>query len=508
VFKNDVTVEAVSSPHVEELEGARVRRNKSVTLMESHRAAVGEVELTSIFDRQRSAFLRQGPPSLAQRKADLRMLKEAILARRDQFSEAVNQDFGHRSHQETAYMDLMPVVEGIGYLRRNLATWMQPEVREVAPHFQPSSNQIMYQPLGVVGIISPWNHPVALALMPLATALAAGNRAMLKPSELTPATSALLAAMLADGFAEDQVAVITGDAEVAAAFSSLPFDRILFTGSTAVGRAVMRTASANLTPVTLELGGKSPAIVQRGSSLQRAAHNIAFGKLANAGQTCIAPDYVLVAAEDLNAFVAAFESEVAVLYYAIAINPDYATIINDRHYSRLRGLLDDARAKGAHIRQIGPSDDQRRTHPRTFLPVVVTGVTQDMALATEEIFGPILPVIPYRTLEEAIAFVNARPRPLALYFFGAASGPALAQVLERTTSGNVTVNDTLLHYVQDDLPFGGVGASGMGTYHGHEGFKTMSHAKGVFVQSGLNITDAIRPPFGETFDDAVNQLLR
>jgi coniferyl-aldehyde dehydrogenase len=303
------------------------------------------------------------------------------------------------------------------------------------------------------------------------------------------------------------VAVITGEAQVAAAFSSLPFDRILFTGSRAVGRLVIRNASASLTPVTLELGGKSPTIVERGSPLQRAAHNIAFGKLANAGQTCIAPDYVLVAAEDVNAFVAAFESEVAVLYSEIATNPDYATIINDRHYRRLRGLLDDAAAKGAHIRQIGAGDDRRRAHSRTFLPVVVTAVTEDMALATEEIFGPILPVIPYRTLDEAIAFVNARPRPLALYFFGA-DGPGLAQVLQRTTSGNVTVNDTLLHYAQDDLPFGGVGASGMGTYHGHDGFKTMSHAKGVFVQSAYNITDALRPPFGETFDDAVTQLMR
>ena len=375
-------------------------------------------------------------------------------------------------------------------------------------HFRPGSNRVFYQPLGVVGIISPWNYPVALALMPLATAIAAGNRAMIKPSELTPATSALLASMLGQIFAPDQVAVVLGDASVGAAFSGLPFDHILFTGSTAVGRAVMRTASDSLVPVTLELGGKSPVVIDRGSSLKRAAHSIAWSKLGNAGQTCIAPDYVLVADQELEPFIDALASEVERLYPNIAANPDYATIINDRHYARLVGLLDDARAKGARVREIGaPGPGQGRLHPRTFLPAIVSGVTDEMAVARDEIFGPILPVLPYRSIDDAIAYINARPRPLALYFFGP-NGPARRQVIERTTSGGVSINDTLLHYAQDDIPFGGVGASGMGAYHGQEGFKSMSHAKGVFEQARFNVIDLMRPPFGIWFDRVMSYLFR
>ena len=405
-------------------------------------------------------------------------------------------------------MDLVPVVDGIRYLQRNLERWARAEPRGVGLHFRPASNRVMYQPLDVVGIISPWNFPVALALMPLATAITAGNRAMIKPSELTPATSALLESMLGRIFATDQVAVVLGNASVGAAFSSLPFDHLLFTGSTPVGRAVMRAASDNLVPVTLELGGKCPAVVDRGWSLRRAAHSIAWGKLANAGQTCVAPDYVLVADEELDAFVTAFASEVPRLYPDIASNPDYGTVIDDLHYARLAGLLDDARAKGARVLEIGTvSTAQRRTHPRTFLPAIVTGVTDEMAVATEEIFGPILPVLPYRSVDDAVAYINARPRPLALYFFGP-DGPARRQVIERTTSGNVSINDTLLHYAQDDIPFGGVGASGMGAYHGREGFKSMSHAKGVFEQARFNATDLMRPPFGAWFNRAMAYLLR
>jgi coniferyl-aldehyde dehydrogenase len=465
-------------------------------------------EPTALLQAQRSAFLRDGPPAVARRREDLAKLGAAIRGCRQQFVDAINADFGHRSPQETSYMDLMPVVEGIRYLQRHVERWARPEPRGVKLHFRPGSNRVIYQPLGVVGIISPWNFPVALALMPLATALAAGNRAMIKPSELTPATSALLSSMLGQVFPADQVAVVLGDSTVAAAFSTLPFDHLLFTGSTPVGRAVMRAAGDNLVPVTLELGGKSPVIVDRGSSLTRAAHSIAWGKLGNAGQACVAPDYVLVADEEVERFIAAFASEVHQLYPDIASNPDYAAVINDRHHARLAGLLDDARAKGARVREIGAVGAGRtRTHPRTFLPTVVTEVTDDMAVAREEIFGPILPVLPYRSIDDAITYVNARPRPLALYFFGP-DGPSRRQVIERTTSGGVSINDTLLHYAQDDLPFGGVGASGMGAYHGQEGFKRLSHAKGVFEQGRMNLTDLIRPPFGAWFDRIMDHLFR
>jgi coniferyl-aldehyde dehydrogenase len=471
-------------------------------------ASTDTTTLRALLNAQRSAYLRDGPPALARRREDLDKLGTAIRAYREQFVEAVNTDFGHRSSQETLYMDLMPVVAGIRHLQRNLERWARAEPRGVGLHFRPGSNRVIYQPMGVVGIVSPWNFPVALALMPLATAIAAGNRAMIKPSELAPATSALLTSMLGQIFATDQVAVVPGDASIGAAFCSLPFDHLLFTGSTSVGRAVMRAASDNLVPVTLELGGKSPVVVDRGSSLKRAARSIAWGKLGNAGQTCVAPDYVLVAEEEIESFITAFAFEVERLYPKIASNPDYATIITDRHHARLVGLLDDARAKGARVREIGTvSAGQRRLHPRTFLPAIVTDVTDEMAVAREEIFGPILPVLPYRSIDDAITYINARPRPLALYFFGP-NGPARRQVIERTTSGGVSINDTLLHYAQDDMPFGGVGASGMGAYHGQEGFKSMSHAKGVFEQARLNVIDLMRPPFGRWFNRTMGYLLR
>lgn len=364
----------------------------------SERVMPSAAALSALLDAQRQSDRRDGPPPLDRRLRDLDVLKRAVLAHRDRFVAAVSADFGHRSDQETRYLDLLPVVATIGYLKRNLARWMRPERRRVALHFRPVRAGLVYQPLGVIGIVSPWNYPVVLALTPLATALAAGNRVMLKPSESTPRTSALLAAMLAGIFPPEQVTVVQGDATVATAFAALPFDRFVFTGSTAVGRAVMRVANDNLVPVTLELGGKSPAIVARGSSLLRAAHAIAFGKLTNAGRTYIAPDYALVAREELAGFVEAFSREVDGYYLRIAANPDYATIIDDRHHARLQALLDDARAKGATVRAIG--GDGPRLHPRTFLPAVVTDA---MALMQEEIFGPILPVVPYDSLEKAIA---------------------------------------------------------------------------------------------------------
>jgi coniferyl-aldehyde dehydrogenase len=458
-----------------------------------------ENALAAMLNRQRAAFLRDGPPSLAQRRSDLMKLKGAVQERREDFVAAINADFGHRSRQETSLLEIATVVDGVKYLHRNLARWMRPEKRRVALHFLPGSARVVYQPLGVVGIISPWNYPAALALMPLATALAAGNRAMIKPSEFTPTTAELMRSMLDDVFHQDQVAVVTGDTNVGVAFSKLAFDHLLFTGSTPVGRAVMRAASENLVPVTLELGGKSPVIIEQGTSLRKAARRIAYGKLTNAGQTCIAPDYVLVAEQEVEDFVAAYTAEVAKLYPDIASNPDYTSIVNDHHHARLLDLLVDARVKGGRIIEIGAKADHGATvHRRTMAPAVVLDVTEEMSVMKDEIFGPILPVVPYRKLEDAVVYVNARPRPLALYFFGP-DGPGRKLVLDRTTSGGVAINETNLNYAQDDIPFGGVGASGMGAYHGHEGFKTMSHARGIFEQARLNFTEVVRPPFGKLF---------
>lgn len=468
-------------------------------------AAVNDTTLGAVLARQRAAFLRDGPPSLAERKADLMKLRAAVLARRAELEAATNADFGHRAAAETAILELAPLVQGIDHLSRNLRRWMRPERRHVAAQFLPGRARIVYQPLGVVGVVSPWNYPVTLSLMPLATAIAAGNRVMLKPSELTPATTDVLAAMLAEIFPAEQVAVATGGPDVGAAFAALPFDHLVFTGSTAVGRAVMTAASKNLVPVTLELGGKSPVIVAQGFPLERAAASIAFGKLANGGQTCIAPDYALVHESEVEPFVQAFTQAAVALYPAGAASPDYTSIINDRHYDRLVALREDAKAKGARVIEIGAAKAAGRAH--TLAPTVIVNATPDMAVMQEEIFGPILAVATYRDIDEAIAFVNARPRPLALYLFGSDTA-VQRKVLERTTSGNVTVNDTLLHFAQDDLPFGGVGPSGMGAYHGVEGFRSLSHAKGVFEQSRWNLVSMLRPPFGRLAETVARLMLR
>ena len=470
-------------------------------------ADVVPANLTDILSRQRAAFLSDGPPTLAARKADLLKLKTAVRARLPEFAKTLDTDFQGRSARETAVLEGVAVVQGINYLLRNLKGWMRPQKRHVEMQFRPGRARVVYQPLGVVGIMSPWNFPVGLSLMPLATAIAAGNRAMIKPSEFTPATSALLTKVLGEIFPQEQVAVVTGGPEIGSAFSALPFDHLVFTGSTPVGKAVMKAASANLVPVTLELGGKSPVIVEKGSSLERAAASIAFGKLSNGGQICVAPDYALIAEKDVEAFLAAYDKAVRSLYPAGPASSDFTSIINERHYGRLRVLVDEARVKGARVIEVGANPAAAQSRPHTLAPTVVLGATDDMGILTEEIFGPVLAIVSYRDIDEAIARINAGPRPLALYYFGG-NGEDRRKVLERTTSGNVTINDTLLHYAQDDLPFGGVGPSGMGAYHGVEGFRSLSHAKGIFEQSRWNLTGALRPPFGWLSSFVAQFLLR
>lgn len=467
-------------------------------------AAVENDALLALLEKQRAALTREGPPTRDQREGDLARLKSALLARRKELAASIDADFVHRSEYETMIMEIIPLIQGIDYMRRNLKRWMRPQRRRVAMHFLPGKAMVIRQPLGVIGIMAPWNYPLSLTLAPLATAIAAGNRAMIKPSEFTPATTELMTAMLDDAFPEEQVAIATGGPEVGAAFSALPFDHLIFTGGENVGRSVMRSASEHLVPVTLELGGKSPVIVDRGFSLERAAGSIAYGKLSNAGQTCIAPDYALLHEEDVEPFVSAFADAVRKLYPGGASDPAYTSIINAHHYDRLRGLIEEARRKGARVIEInglGAGSERERA----LAPTIVLEATQDMGLLQQEIFGPILPILSYRDIDEAIAYVNARPRPLALYFFGYG---ARHRVLERTISGNVTINDTLLHFAQDDLPFGGVGASGMGAYHGEEGFMSLTHAKGVFVQARWNLTSLLRAPFGRTTDFILNRFLR
>jgi coniferyl-aldehyde dehydrogenase len=378
---------------------------------------------------------------------------------------------------------------------RHLPQWMRPRPAATGWQFLPGRSRVVFQPLGAVGIIGAWNYPLLLSVSPLVSALAAGNHVMLKPSELAPITADLLARMAADLFPSEYVAVATGGPETGAAFASLPFDHLLFTGSTRVGKLIMRSASENLTPVTLELGGKSPALVHRDFPAQTAAGRIMAGKLYNAGQTCIAPDYVLVHADARDEFVRFASAAATAMYPSLVANPDFTRIINLDHYRRLRSLVEDARSKGAEVLELNPAREIANEDNRVLPPALLWNVTDQMAVMQEEIFGPLLPLVTYSSLDEAIAYVHSRPRPLALYYFDNNS-KRVEDLLARTVSGGVTVNDTILHIAQNDLPFGGVGASGMGCYHGFDGFETFSKKKAVFFQSRFTTLGLLRPPYG------------
>lgn len=459
-------------------------------------------DLQATFAAQRTAFGANPMPPAAQRRQWLKSLRELLLEHQQPLIEAIDRDFEGRSADETLLAELLPSVQGLRHAERHLHRWMKPSRRKVGLAFQPARAQVLYQPLGVVGVIVPWNYPLLLAIGPLTGALAAGNRVMLKLSEATPATGLLLKALLERVFPNDLVSVVIGEVEVGQAFSRLPFDHLLFTGATTVGRHVMSAAAQNLTPVTLELGGKSPAIVSDSVPLDTAAERIAFGKLVNAGQTCVAPDYVLVPRERLDAFAEAYRRAVHRLYPSIADNPDYSAIINPRQLQRLEHLLADARDKGARVLDLYPGEPRQG---RRLPPHLVLEASDDMQVMQDEIFGPLLPLVPYDTLEQALAYVQQRPRPLALYYFGYDRGEQ-AHVLRHTHSGGVCLNDTLLHVAQDDLPFGGIGASGMGHYHGHEGFLTFSKAKAVLAKQRLNAARLIYPPYGKALQRLVFKL--
>ncbi|MCM2376506.1 coniferyl aldehyde dehydrogenase [Pseudomonas marginalis] len=457
-------------------------------------------QLQHLFDTQRRAYAANPMPPAAQRQQWLKALRDLLSDERQALINAISQDFSHRSADETLFAELMPSLHGIHYASKHLKGWMKPSRRAVGIAFQPASAKVIYQPLGVVGVIVPWNYPLYLAIGPLVGALAAGNRVMLKLSESTPATGELLKALLASIFPEDLVCVVLGEAEVGMAFSKLPFDHLLFTGATSIGKHVMRAAAEHLTPVTLELGGKSPAIVSADVPLKDAAERIAFGKALNAGQTCVAPDYVLVPEDRVDAFVAAYTQAVRGFYPTLVDNPDYTAIINERQLARLNAYVKDATDKGATLIPLYDQSQARRMAHSLLL-----NVSDDMTVMQDEIFGPVLPIVPYRGLDQAFAYINQRPRPLALYYFGYNKAEQ-NRVLHETHSGGVCLNDTLLHVAQDDMPFGGIGPSGMGHYHGHEGFLTFSKAKGVLVKQRLNAAKLIYPPYGKSIQKLIQKL--
>ncbi|MDN8618585.1 coniferyl aldehyde dehydrogenase [Variovorax ginsengisoli] len=455
-------------------------------------ADAAEIErMHRLFDMQRNAFAAAPYPDLAARKAKLRRLIDALRRYQNEIVAAVNDDFGVRAGAETKLVEVMGPILEARHALSHMRSWMKPRRRSTEMLFLTNSAWVEYQPKGVVGIIGTWNFPLYLTIGPLIAALAAGNRAMVKVSEFTPRTTALLRTMLSGCFAEDEVAVFGGAVEAAQAFNALPFNHLVFTGSPRVGREVMRAAADNLTPVTLELGGKSPAIVGPDADLRDAALRIAHGKAFNAGQICVAPDYALVPRGSSNEFAAAVREAFGKLYPSVGGNPEYTSIVTERHAARLRQLLDDARAKGATLLSCG---DVARTGRQMAL-TVVTGVNDRMQLMQEEIFGPILPVLEYDRLDDAMALVRRGDRPLSLYAFGL-SPAEQRRVLRETHAGGVTLNDWGWHVFQHDLPFGGIGNSGMGTYHGEEGFRELSHAKSVFKRQRWFPIGLFYPPYG------------
>lgn len=451
-------------------------------------------DLAPTLQRLHDAWLARRP-DYQQRHDDLRRLRSTFHARLDQMTAAVSADFGQRSTHESLLADGVTVLAEIDHMLANLRRWMRPQRRHVGWRLWPARAEVRHVPLGVVGVISPWNYPVSLALAPLATAIAAGNHVYLKPSEHTPRTSEFLRQLLADVFPPERVAVALGGAEVGAAFSALPFNHLLFTGSTAIGRKVMAAAAANLTPVTLELGGKSPAVISGDAPMATTVSRIATGKLLNAGQTCIAPDYVLVPRSRRDEFVQALRAEIARRYRDIEAGTDYTHVIDEARYRRLRGYLDDAKARGLEVVALVDLKDEARAESLQLLPpTLVIEPGDDAKVMQEEIFGPILPIKSYRDFDEAIAYINAHERPLALYHF-TGSRADTERLLASTVAGGVCINETLLHFACSNLPFGGVGASGMGHYHGHDGFVTFSKAMPVLRQVRWTLSDRLKPPY-------------
>jgi len=464
-------------------------------------ALVGEA-----FAALKTGWEEAGGLNYEQRMDALTRLLDATRRWEGRIADAIDADFGARSRHETAMAEVFVVVSYIKYVQKHLKRWMRPSRRHVDMLFKPAANEVLYQPLGVVGVIAPWNYPVQLALVPLASALAAGNRVLLKPSEITGQTAEVMTDMMAELFSPRVVGVVNGGADVGAAFSRLPFDHLFFTGSTGVGRHIMRAAADNLTPVTLELGGKSPTIVHRDYPIDKAAERIAVGKCLNAGQTCIAPDYVLCPRDQVDAFVAAFEDVVGKAYPTLGDNPDYTAILNDAHYQRVASYVAEAREADVRAVEVNPAGEDLPAAGRKIAPTLLVDPPDSLRVMQDEIFGPVLPIVPYDHLDDAIRYVNDRPRPLALYYFDR-DKHRVKRVLQDTISGGVSVNETMLHIIQDDMPFGGVGPSGMGAYHGREGFETFSHRRAVFRQARLNTVGLLLPPYGGRIDKLLDFMI-
>lgn len=463
--------------------------------------------LAGILTRQKANFVASGFPSVDLRRDRLARLKQGIRTHADALVSAIEDDFGQRSEVLSRLAEIETVIGPIDFASENLPEWMASEPRVLNAPMEDSgaTGMVMYQPLGVVGIMAPWNAPARLCFHPLTDVLAAGNRAMVKPSDLTPATSVVIARIVENFFSPEEVAVVQGGPEIAAEFARLPFDHLIFTGGGNIGKRVMASAAENLVPVTLELGGKCPTVIGEGADLALAAERLATGKFLNAGQACISPDYLFVKRDLFDEAVEAVVASITRQYPNLVCNPDYTAIINRQHFERIRGLVNDARARGAVVCEVNPANETfGDDRPWKIPPTLILDPPRTARITTEEIFGPLLAIRPYDSIDEVIEYINSCPRPLALYYFGA-PGAERERVVRETTSGNVVVNDVMTHTFQDSIPFGGVGASGMGTYRGRDGFRTFSHAKGIVIQADADIAGMAghRPPYDHRIKDAL-----
>ena len=462
---------------------------------------------------QQAHFIKEGAPSYELRVDRLDRMKTLIMDNRYKFVDALNEDFGVRSKNQSMATDVYTIIPGINYAKKNLKRWMSDSKRK--PNFPlgllGAKAKVSYQPLGTVGMISPWNFPVYLTFAPLSSIFAAGNQVMHKPSEYTEQTSNLLKELCDKAFDEHEFATVLGGPDVGASFTQLKFDHLLYTGSGAVAKHIMKAAAENLVPVTLELGGKSPVIVSNTAESVTAAKRIMLGKTMNAGQICLAPDYVMVHSDKKDELVAEMKSAVTSFYPDLKHNDDYTSIINEKHYDRLQGLLQDAKDKGATIDEINPAnEDFSQQEAFKIPPTLVMNPSDDMEIMQEEIFGPLLPIKEFTDINETISYVNKNDKPLGLYYFGSDQSEE-NHVLNRTSSGGVTVNDVLGHIQQEDIPFGGVGPSGTGSYHGEEGFKNFSNARAVYKQIGSRfdkLIAAIRPPYTGDIEKILKQIAK
>jgi len=467
-------------------------------------------DMQAVLQNQKTSFINDGFPSAALRKDRMNRGIALLVDNREALRDAAAADFGHRSKDQTDFTDIAMSIGAFKHTIKHVDKWMKPEKRglEFPLGLLGARGQILPTPKGSVGIIAPWNFPISMVFIPLANTLGAGNRAMIKPSEFTEQTSALMADLVPKYYSEEEVAIFTGGPDVGQAFSQLDLDHMFFTGATSVARHIMRAAAENLTPVTLELGGKSPAILGAEANVELAAKRIMAGKMLNAGQICLAPDYALAQESQIGAFVDHAKAAAAAMYPTLKDNDDYTSIVNQRHYDRLNGYLEDAKSKGGELIEVNPAGENFTQQPHhKMAPVLVLNPSDDMDIMKDEIFGPILPVKSYTSLDEAIAYVNQRARPLGLYYFGDSENAE--KVTKSTHSGGVTLNDCIFHGASDDLPFGGVGDSGMGTYHGEEGFREFSHHKTIMKQSGVDKALAMfRPPYGKTYKKQVESRIK